>query len=63
MLLLYIVLFSLSAVAMNNAKVANEKYRLYLTRKADKQLLISVLELRWSRKRSLIDDTSFVLLI
>jgi len=62
-LLLYIILFYRSAVPVNNAKVANEKCRLYLTGMADKQLLISVLALRWSRKRTLIDDTSFVLLV
>lgn len=44
---------------MNNAKVANEKYGLYLSGIADKQLLISVLALRWSRRCTLIDDTTF----
>jgi hypothetical protein len=44
---------------MNNVKVANGKYRLYLSGMADKQLLISVLALHWSRKCTLIDDTSF----
>jgi len=48
---------------MNSAKVANEKYRLCLSGTADKQLLISVLALRWSRKCTLIDDTSFLLLV
>jgi hypothetical protein len=46
---------------VNNAKVANEKCRLYLSGMADKQLLISFLALRWSRKCTLIDDTSFLL--
>jgi len=48
---------------MSNAEVANEKCRLYLTGMADKQFLISVLALRWSRKRTVTDDTSFVLLV
>ena len=48
---------------MNKSKVVNEKYKLYLSGMADKQFFISVLALRWSRKCTLIDVTSFLLLV
>jgi hypothetical protein len=44
---------------MKNVKDANEKYGLHLSGMADKQLLTSVLALRWLRKCTLIDDTTF----